>query len=306
MKKIICIGECGLDIIFAGGAPVATTLSGRVAHVAMLLARMGLPVLMASEAAADPVGDEVVGRLAAAGVNAEIIDRFVEGRTPVTIYTAAADTAAVVTRYEDYSDECFDIVWPRVDEADIIVVGDYYAIDPRMRRRMAQFLSHCAERKALVVYLPGYMMQQEPRITRVMPAILDNLEVADIVVTRSADLKQVFGNGNAAECYRNHIGFYSGSLINVDVAAGRIDYCSSGDVVSLDIAAADAATADTLAWRAGMIAGIVRELHAMGVAHEGLDTVSVAARRAIIDSGVKAAAEAVKAVAADPWIARHA
>ncbi|MGM9845405.1 MAG: carbohydrate kinase family protein [Muribaculaceae bacterium] len=304
MKKIICIGECGLDIIFAGGAPVATTLSGRVAHVATLLARMDLPVLMASEAAADPVGDEVVGRLAAAGVDTAIIDRFVEGRTPVTIYTTDAAAPAVATRYEDYRDECFDIVWPRVDEADIIVVGDYYAIDPRMRRRMAQFLSHCAERKALVVYLPGYMMQQEPRITRVMPAILDNLEVADLVITRSADLKQVFGNGNATECYRDHIGFYSGSLINVDAAAGRVDYCSSGDVVSIDLDA-DATAADTLARRSGMIAGIVRELHAMGVAHEGLDAISGGARRAIIESGLKAAAEAVAAVAADPRIARH-
>ena len=53
--------------------------------------------------------------------------------------------------------------------------GGYYAIDRRMRRRMLPLLQHAAERKALLVYLPGYLPQQEPRITRVMPSILENM-----------------------------------------------------------------------------------------------------------------------------------
>ena len=50
MKKIICIGECGLDIIFRDGMPTDSVPGGRIVNAAALLARLRLPVVMASEA----------------------------------------------------------------------------------------------------------------------------------------------------------------------------------------------------------------------------------------------------------------
>ena len=50
MKKIICIGECGLDIIFRNGKPVDSVPGGRIVNAAALLGRLQLPVIMASEA----------------------------------------------------------------------------------------------------------------------------------------------------------------------------------------------------------------------------------------------------------------
>ena len=133
-KKIICIGECGLDIVFgADGMPLGAMPGGRLANAAALLARGGLPVVVAGEAAADAVGDTVVAFLADAGADTHCVDRFTEGRTPVTIFMPAADGHMTATRYEAYAEECFDIVWPRIDEGDIVLFGGYYAIDRRMR-----------------------------------------------------------------------------------------------------------------------------------------------------------------------------
>ena len=173
MKKIICIGECGLDIIFRNGKPVDSAPGGRIVNAAAMLAGMKLPVIMASEASTDSVGEIVIGFLKDAGVDISSVDRYPDGRTPVTLYfTDNDDKLTSVTRYEQYPPECFDIVWPRVDEGDIVVFGGFYALDPRMRPRMTQLLQHCSERKAVLVYLPGFLPQMEPRITRVMPAIL--------------------------------------------------------------------------------------------------------------------------------------
>ena len=235
-KKIICIGECALDIVFgADSAPLGAIPGGRLANAAALLAREGLPVVMAAEAAADTVGDTVVEFLACAGVDTTGIDRFTEGRTPVTIYMPGADGQVKSTRYESYADDSFDIVWPRIDEGDIVLFGGYYAIDRRMRRRMLPLLQQAAERKALMVYLPGYMPQQEPRLTRVMPAILENLELAQVVVTRSVDLQLIFGTRDAAAAFRNHVGFYCNALVNVDAARHAVEWHSKGHEASLEV-----------------------------------------------------------------------
>ncbi|MDE6136693.1 MAG: hypothetical protein K2F97_04390, partial [Muribaculaceae bacterium] len=258
-KKIICIGECGLDIVFgADGMPLGAMPGGRLANAAALLARGGLPVVVAGEAAADAVGDTVVAFLADAGADTHCVDRFTEGRTPVTIFMPAADGHMTATRYEAYAEECFDIVWPRIEEGDIVLFGGYYAIDRRMRARMLPLLQHAEERKAVLVYLPGFMPQQEPRITRVMPAILENLELAHMACTRSADLQMIFGGKDAEACYKNHIGFYCSTLLNVDAAARTLTLYSRGGTDTLELPLSQCTS---LIWNAGAAAGAVKALH---------------------------------------------
>lgn len=256
---------------------------------------------MASEAAADPVGDIITDFLADAGAETSAIDRFTEGRTPMLIYTLADDGPTTITRYEDYREECFDIVWPRVDEGDIILFGGFYAIDARMRARMAQLLHHCSERKAVLAYLPGFLPQQEPRITRVMPAILENLELADIVITRTGDLRQIFGSENGATCYRNHIDFYCRSLVNVDTERGSIDYHSGKETTSTDIPAAESTS---MMWNAGAVAGIVAALHEQGLTPEKLDKPDEDTRRLILASAVETAHCAYRGLTHD-WQKNH-
>ncbi|MDE5629742.1 MAG: hypothetical protein K2I69_09320 [Muribaculaceae bacterium] len=254
MKKIICIGECSLNIVLdADGKPSGSMPGGRIANAAAMLARLGINTVMASEAAADNVGDIIVNFLADAGADINSVDRFTEGRTPLNVFTTAAGGSTSLTRYENYPDEAFDIIWPRIDPDDIVIFGGYYAIDARMRPRMLKLLAHAVERKAVMVYLPGYLPQQEPRITRVMPAILENLEMADIVITRNSDLSLIFGTKEPQDCYSDHIDFYCRSLVNINEAAGRISYFTGNESSSVETGTA---AATSLLGNAGVVAGL--------------------------------------------------
>ncbi|MDE6573845.1 MAG: hypothetical protein K2L84_00780 [Muribaculaceae bacterium] len=254
MKKIICIGECSLNIVLdADGKPMGSMPGGRIANAAAMLAKLGINTVMASEAAADNVGDIIVNFLADASADINSVDRFTEGRTPLNIFTTAADGSTSLTRYENYPDEAFDIIWPRIDPDDIVLFGGYYAIDSRMRPRMLKLLAHAVERKAVMVYLPGYLPQQEPRITRVMPAILENLEMADIVITRNSDLSLIFGTKEPQDCYSDHIDFYCRSLVNINEAAGRISYFTGNESSSVETGTA---AATSLLGNAGVVAGL--------------------------------------------------
>jgi len=91
MKKIICIGECSLNIVLDPmGRPLGSMPGGRVTNAAAILAGMhDNKVVVASEVSADPVGDILVDYLSRHGVDISSLDRFTEGRTAVNIFTAS-------------------------------------------------------------------------------------------------------------------------------------------------------------------------------------------------------------------------
>ena len=299
MKNIICIGECSLNIALGtDGRPVGSMPGGRIVNAAAILASAGFGTVMASEAAADPVGDIVARYLEEKGVVTASLDRFTEGRTPLNIFTEPGDgSQASITRYERYPEECFDIIWPRVEDGDIVIFGGHYAIDARMRPRLARFLSHCAERKAVLVYLPGFLPQQEPRITRVMPEILENLELADMVVARCSDLAFIFGSRTPEEAYKDHIDFYCRSLLCVDSAQSRLCYISAAGQSEL---AAPSETSRTMLWNAGALAGAVKALVAAGICREDLEKPSDELRESVLAESL-ATAEATANALAHSW-----
>lgn len=294
MKKIICIGECALDVVFRNSQPVGSMPGGRIVNAAAILARQGLPVVMASELAKGAVGDIIANFLSEAGVDMSSLDRFTEGLSPIIIYTTDENGITSATRYENYPDECFDIVWPRIDEGDIVVYGGYYALDARMRPRMSQLLSHAAERKAILVYLPGFLPQQEPRITRVMPVILENLEYASIVIARNNDLATIFGVGDGDRCYHDHIDFYCRSLISVDPANERISYYTGKEMSSVAI---PASTCRTMLWNAGAIAGAVASIAEQQLTAADLEAPTVQMREAVLGAAALSANDAAKNLA---------
>ncbi len=282
--KIICIGECSLNIILGhDGKPRGSMPGGRIANAAAILAHNKAEVVMASEASADAVGDTVVSFLADAGVDITSVDRFTEGRTAINVFVLpdaqADDPRPSLTRYEAYPDDAFDIIWPRIAAGDIVLFGGFYAIDPRMHTRMQRLLAYAAEQKAVMVYLPGFLPQQEPRITRVMPQILENLEAANIVVTRNSDLSLIFGGDCAKTCYHDRIDFYCRSLVNIDAACAHIAYYSGKEMSCVDI---DPRICSTLLWNAGAVAGIVQTLAERHVAPADLETPSADFRHAVL------------------------
>lgn len=259
---------------------------GRIANAAAILGRNKFNVVMASEVSDDSVGNIVTEYLSTAGVDIHSIDRFTEGRTALNVLVQSSpgsgDAMPTLTRYESYPAEAFDIIWPRIDPGDIVLYGGFYSIDSRMRPRLSRLLSYAKERKAVLVYLPGFLPQQEPRITRVMPQILDNLEMADLVITRDKDLSLIFGIDAPESCYHEHIDFYCRSLINIDHRCGTLTYYSGKEMSSVGI---PPQTCRTLLWNAGVVAGVTGMLAERDISPETLEMPGAELREALLGAG---------------------
>lgn len=219
MKKVAVVGSSALGINAADGHPISMSPEGRMLQTAIHLADKGVQVTFVSEAARDRVGDFIVGHLAAHGVTTSSIDRYAGGHTPLNLHFLpdAEHAKSHTVRYRVYPEDAFDAVWPRIDRDDIVVMGDYFAVAPRNIKFIREFVGSCRQRRALVVYAPGFDIHEGKQLTPVKPSLLDNLELADFVVATEAELREFFCSKDLDSAYRDSISFYCPNFIGLTV-----------------------------------------------------------------------------------------
>lgn len=266
MRKIIAIGESVLDTIYNNGQPVRAIVGGRIANAAASLGLLGLPVSMVSECCTDRVGDTIINFFRHHHVDVKSIDRFTDGATAFSAIFNDQDGTHIVN-YGKYPDDRFDVVWPRIDENDIVIFGSLYAIDIPQRERLFEMISYAAERKAIIIYLPGFQHGINFRITKVMPAILENLEIADIVLAHQTDVNSIFPGEEPEEAFKNHIEFYCNNyfhfapdlVVSLYSRNRRLNFPANG-----------VATDNLLGWQAGFTAGIVYHIIKNNISRDAL------------------------------------
>lgn len=265
-------GECSLDIVFpADTASDTFSLTahpgGRLLNAAAILGDCGYTVEFAGEASRDLTGDIITGFLARHNVSTRSIDRYTAGVTPAYFLFENRDEATVAMR--SHAAEGFDFIWPRVDADDIVIFGSYFALDKRIRPNLTDFLTNAAERKATIIYLPGFLSKLEPSITKVMPFILENLQFADMVVTRSGDFANIFGADATPESsYRDHISFYTRLMANVDDNNGTISIYHGKDTVTTPFTS----DKEPLQVNAIALAALTDALIQLGITHDNADS----------------------------------
>ncbi|HAO62994.1 MAG TPA: carbohydrate kinase, partial [Porphyromonadaceae bacterium] len=221
MRKIIAIGESVLDTLYRNGQPIKAMVGGRIANATASLGMTGVPVTFCSECCTDSVGDIIVDFFNRHQVATTSIDRYTDGSTQLSAIFLGEDGNDKIVNYGVYPDaDRFDVVWPRIDEGDIVLFGSLYSIAQPQRERVYELLSYAAERKAVMVYLPGFQHGINFRITRVLTAILENLELSSIVVAHERDLADIFPGESAEKAYHNHFEYYCPCFIHIGADGG--------------------------------------------------------------------------------------
>lgn len=259
MRKVISIGESVLDTVFRGDKPIKSMIGGRIACASATLGEMGVPVSMVSECCNDWVGDRIIEYLDRHNVDTHSIDRFTDGSTAFSAIFRQDDGSEKIVNYGQYPpDNRFDVVWPRIDEDDIILFGSLYAIDTPQRERLFELVNYAQSRGAIIIYLPGFQHGINFRITRVMPAILENLEVADIVIAHDRDIANIFPGEASDGAYSRHIEFYCPNYVHINQNLTLSLFSRQGKTDCRNLAATG--NNNLLGWQAGLIAGIINEL----------------------------------------------
>ena len=226
MRSVFGIGETILDIIFKEEQPYKAVPGGSVFNGLVSLGRLQVPVTFISEVGKDQVGELILRFMEQNHISTQYIDRFPDGKSPVSLAFLDANRNAKYAFYKDYPTQRLEVPFPRIEADDIFIIGSYYALNPALRPRMVEFLQYAHERKAIIYYDLNFRKAHAHEAIRLMPTVLENLEYADIVRGSDEDFLNLFGEQAGDRVYADHIQFYCDRLITTYGAKGVDLYTS--------------------------------------------------------------------------------
>ena len=226
MRSVFGIGETILDIIFKEEQHYKAVPGGSVFNGLVSLGRLQVPVTFISEVGKDQVGELILRFMEQNHISTQYIDRFPDGKSPVSLAFLDANRNAKYAFYKDYPTQRLEVPFPRIEADDIFIIGSYYALNPALRPRMVEFLQYAHERKAIIYYDLNFRKAHAHEAIRLMPTVLENLEYADIVRGSDEDFLNLFGEQAGDRVYADHIQFYCDRLITTYGAKGVDLYTS--------------------------------------------------------------------------------
>lgn len=291
MRKVIGIGETILDIIFRNEQPSAAVPGGSVFNGIVSLGRAGVPISFISETGNDHVGNIILQFMRDNNIPTDHINVFPDGKSPVSLAFLNERSDAEYIFYKDYPKQRLDVVFPRLEEDDIVVIGSYYALNPVLRDKMLELLDQARAKKAIVYYDPNFRSSHKDEAIKLAPTIIENLEYADIVRGSQEDFFYMYNLRDADKIYKDKIKFYCPNFL---CTAGAEMISLRTNTLSKEYAIPPLEAVSTIGAGDNFNAGIIYGLLKYDVHYEDLNTMSEATWDKIIRCGMEFAAEVCK------------
>ena len=291
MRKVIGIGETILDIIFRGDQPSAAVPGGSVFNGIVSLGRMGINVGFISETGNDRVGNIILQFMRENHIPTDHVNVFPDGKSPVSLAFLNEQSDAEYIFYKDYPKQRLDVLFPKLEEDDIVMVGSYYALNPVLREKILELLDQAREKKAIIYYDPNFRSSHKNEAMKLAPIIIENLEYADIVRGSQDDFFYMYNLREADKIYKDKIKFYCPNFL-CTAGAEKIALRTASVSKEYDIPPLKAVS--TVGAGDNFNAGIIYGLLKYDVRYDDLNTIGEAKWDQIIRYGMEFAAEVCK------------
>jgi len=213
MRKIIGIGETILDIIFKNNQPAHAVPGGSIFNGLVTLGRLQIPISFVSELGNDKVGHVILDFMKENNITTDFVDCFPDGQSPIALAFLNEKNDAEYLFYKDYPSQRLDVALPQINPDDILIFGSFYALNPALRTKMIEILEYARDRKAIIYYDPNFRKSHVNEAIKLMTALIENLEYADIVRGSDEDFQNLYKMDDIAAIYKNKIRFYCPNFI---------------------------------------------------------------------------------------------
>lgn len=291
MRKVIGIGETILDIIFRNEQPIAAVPGGSVFNGIVSLGRTGVPISFISETGNDHVGNIILKFMRDNNMPTNHINVFPDGKSPVSLAFLNERSDAEYIFYKDYPKQRLDIVYPKLEEDDIVVIGSYYALNPILRDKVVDLLEQARKKKAIVYYDPNFRSSHKEEAIKLAPSIIENLEYADIVRGSQEDFFYMYNLRDADQIYKNKIKFYCPNFL---CTAGSEQISLRTKTIHKEYIIPPVEAVSTIGAGDNFNAGVIYGLLKYNVRYDDLNTMDEAIWDKIVGYGMEFASEVCK------------
>ncbi len=295
MRKVIGIGETVLDIIFKNEQPVEAVPGGSTFNAITSLARAGAETMLISETGTDLVGDRIVKFLRDNGVCPDYMRRSADIASPLSLAFLNERNEANYVFYTAQSRDQVDMTLPEINPDDIILLGSYYAVNPKVRPQVQALLEQAQRQGAIIYYDVNFRPNHRSEVIRITPNLLENLGYADIVRGSRDDFMTLYKMDDADRVYKAEIAFYCRQFIYTD-GANPVELRADGGMRrSYPVGKVD--TVSTIgagdSFNAGFIYGLLRERITRQQLIDGLST---SQWDSLVDYALRFSAECCKGI----------
>ncbi len=205
-RTVYCMGETVLDILFRGSDPIAANAGGSLLNSAVSLGRAGVEVQFIGEVGIDSTGTHILDFLNENHVGTAWVQQKAGMKTTVSLaYLNERNDARYVFFMDPAAGDAAPVM-PNLHADDILLLGSFYAVNPRNRQRVEQLLALARERGAIVYYDVNLRSPHADMLPRLLPFIEQVMGQVSVVRASRGDLRVVFGTTSADSLYRSVVG----------------------------------------------------------------------------------------------------
>ena len=289
MGKVIGIGETVFDILFKNNQPIKAVPGGSVYNSIISLGRMGVPASFISEVGDDNIGRIILDHLRDSGVDSSAVCSFSGGKSPLALAFLNEKNDAEYLFYKDYPNNRLEVEFPPIEPGDIVLYGSYFVLNPVLRSKTKAFLEYAHERGALLYYDVNFRKNHVVERIKLAEALIDNLELADVVRGSADDFMYLYEMTDAQKIYNEKIRFYCPNFIFTS-GEGCVRLFTKGGMSTYDVRKIDVVS--TVGAGDNFNAGVTYGLLSNGVDRETLAGMSQEMWDGIISCGLDFSAHA--------------
>ena len=289
MAKVIGIGETVFDILFKNDTPVKAVPGGSVYNCIISLGRCGVPAEFISEVGDDRIGRIILEHLRENNVDTSAVCCFSGGKSPLALAFLNENNDAEYIFYKDYPNNRLEVEFPAIKEGDIVVYGSYFVLNPVLRAKTKAFLEYAHEQGAVLFYDINFRKKHVTERIKLAEALIENLELADIVRGSADDFRYLYEMDDAEKIYNQKIKFYCPNFIftsgDGDVRLFTKDGSARYPVKPIEVVS-------TVGAGDNFNAGVVYGLMTMGISRDALPAMTQQQWDRVMDCGLDFSAHA--------------
>ena len=202
-RKVFCIGETVLDIIFRDDIPVAAKPGGSMLNSAVSLGRAGIPAYFISDFGSDHAGDMIHAFLRSNGILTSYISRYTDGKTALALAFLDDRQNAAYSFYKIFPEERLTCTLPRVKPGDIVLFGSFYALTGSLRPKLMEFIHQAKATGAFIIYDPNFRSSHLDQLDTLKPWIMENISLASLVRGSDEDFRYIFSAADATHAFQH-------------------------------------------------------------------------------------------------------